>query len=132
MRTIHLRRHRAATRHRPCLSGVPSPGQRSFGLVTLEGEIDMATAGHVRGRLAEAVDEHPHVAVDLARVTFIDCAILGVLVDARQRALRRNHTIGLAAPSPTVTAMLRLTGLDTVFPIFTTHEEARVRMGRSR
>ena len=55
------------------------------------GEVDVFTSIDLRLLIAELLSyEPPHVVVDLGRVSFADCAGLGVLVDAA----RQLHSYG--------------------------------------
>ena len=78
------------------------------GVVAVEGDLDTATAGQLRRRLAA----QPAVRIiDLSAVTFIDAAGLRVLLDAT------THTgttqCRLRAPSRQVTRLYQITELTT-------------------
>jgi anti-anti-sigma factor len=64
----------------------PAPGTTR---VIVSGEIDLSTAGALRDRLLQVLREQaPAVLdVDLARVTFLDCAGVGALVAVRNAAV---------------------------------------------
>ncbi|WP_445281594.1 STAS domain-containing protein [Streptomyces sp. DSM 118148] len=55
--------------------------------------------------------------LDLRPATFIDCAGLGVLCRARNRALARRGRMRLVAESTSFTRLLRLSGLGGVFEV---------------
>ncbi|HEY6308630.1 MAG TPA: STAS domain-containing protein [Candidatus Angelobacter sp.] len=57
------------------------------------------------------------IVLDLALVTAIDAAGLGLLVFLHTRAAGRGCALKLCAPSPQVTRVLALTGLDSVLTI---------------
>jgi anti-sigma B factor antagonist len=50
-------------------------------------------------------------------VTFIDSSALGVLVVARTRGVAKEVDVVLRAPSPQVSRVLQITGLDQIFTI---------------
>jgi anti-anti-sigma regulatory factor len=81
-------------------------------VVELHGDIDLATG-----------DGGGDVLVDLAGVTLIDGASLGVLVRAGRAAERRGRTLHLVAPSAFVQRILMAAGLGDVFSVV--HEERR-------
>jgi anti-sigma B factor antagonist len=94
-------------------------------LVTVSGEIDIATAGQLRDRLAGPVGGGQQVIVDLSRVSFIDAAGAGVLAGAAARAAARGGSLQLAAAGRQVRRVLVLTGLDRSIPLAATVAETR-------
>lgn len=94
-------------------------------LVTVSGEIDITTAGQLRGRLAGPARSGRQVIVDFSRVSFIDAAGAGVLAGAAARAAARGGSLQLAAASWQVRRVLALTGLDRSIPLSATVAEAR-------
>jgi anti-sigma B factor antagonist len=94
-------------------------------VVALEGEIDVYTAPRLRDTLVEAITgQCAHVVVDLEQVAFIDSSGLGVLVGALRRAKEREGTVRLVCTREGILKIFRITGLDQVFPIFSSLEEA--------
>ncbi len=87
-------------------------------VVTVEGEIDVASAPELRTNLHELCTEDAStVAVDLRAVTFLDSSALGVLVGALRRC-RENHTeFRLIINSPRLLKIFEITGLTSVFDI---------------
>ena len=87
-------------------------------LLTVSGEVDMASSTELEVALNGAVDEGiAEIAVDLSEVVFLDSIGMGVLVTAFIRQARRRHRLVLVAPSPRVRRSLELAGLLTVFPL---------------
>ena len=62
--------------------------------------------------------------IDLSGVTFCDASGLAMLVGASRRADLLGGVLRLAAPTPLVATVLRLTGLDSRFETFATVPEA--------
>jgi anti-anti-sigma factor len=91
----------------------PSPGTVR---VAVTGEVDMATATVLRDKLLDALDgQSPSVLeVDLAGVTFLDCAGLGALVAARNAAVQTGRQMRVSHPQPIVRRVLAVTGLITL------------------
>lgn len=94
-------------------------------LVTVSGEIDIATAGQLRGQLAGPAGGGQQVIIDFSRVSFIDAAGIGVLAGAAARAAARGGSLQLAAAGRQVRRVLVLTGLDRSIPLAATVAEAR-------
>ncbi|MGP4003007.1 STAS domain-containing protein [Streptomyces sp. 8N706] len=85
--------------------------------VAVRGELDLVTGDRLLSCLFKAVDEHTSVIVDLSGVTFLDCAGLRPLNDARRRAARMGRQLHLQGVPRTVTRVLRATGLESAFSI---------------
>jgi anti-sigma B factor antagonist len=104
-------------------------------LVTVSGEIDIATAGQLRGQLAGPADGGQRVIVDFSQVSFIDAAGVGVLARAAARAAARGGSLQVAAAGRQVRRVLALTGLDRSIPLAASVAEARAALrsaGNSR
>jgi anti-sigma B factor antagonist len=91
-----------------------------FTVVEVGGELDLATAPQLRHCLHHAIDGGTRqLVIDLRQVSFIDSVGLGVLVGAHGRLLGRGHeggSIQLVCAEGLVVHILRLTGLDRLFP----------------
>lgn len=108
----------------------PFSSERSFlrsdlGLVVLGGELDISTAPQFKSDLCALVDEGvKDIVVDLNEVTFIDSTALGVLIGGVRRVRSAGGVIVLVATGRAVVRALALTGLDRVFTICATREQA--------
>jgi anti-sigma B factor antagonist len=84
-------------------------------VVVVRGEHDLATAGELRSRIEAAVGRATGVVVDLTQATFIDSAVLQVLLTGRDRAGESQIGYVIALGDGTgyaVKRLLELTGLD--------------------
>ncbi|MGH3327000.1 MAG: STAS domain-containing protein [Streptomycetales bacterium] len=89
------------------------------------GEIDIVTAGQLRVGLSDLVAAGGRrVVVDFARVPFCGSAGLDALLFARARVRSRDGWLRLACLQPAVRKMFWVTGLDGVFGVYDTVEEA--------
>ena len=77
-------------------------------VVTVAGEIDMATAAELRECL---VGTQGHVIVDLRGVSFLDSSGIGTLASARTRLLKTGGDLRLRKPQKIVRKALEVTGL---------------------
>lgn len=94
-------------------------------IVTVRGELDLATADPLYRRGSAAIGRHTRLLlVDLAGVSFCDSRGLSALVRIANAADAADCSYGLIAPQPLVTKVLRITGLDRRLPVFPTVEEA--------
>lgn len=101
-------------------------GDDKLKVVHVAGEVDIHTSPALKAALGEAVGSGcPVVVADLSGVMFIDSSGLGVLVGALRRAREAGGELRLVSANDAVIKILRITGLDTVFPLFATLDEAR-------
>ena len=106
----------------PALSVRRSDG---YAIVTISGEIDIARAPALRERLIGLLRPGAsRLVVDLSGVTFCDASGLAVLVGVARRVGLLGGVLRLAAPTPLVSTVLRLTGLASRFEIFAGVPEA--------
>jgi anti-sigma B factor antagonist len=89
-------------------------------VLEIEGEMDLQVVPLLSG-----MDDPPcFLVLDLHGVTFMDCSSLHVLEDARRRAATAGGSVRLAAPSERALRLLKLTGQDRAFPLFSSVREA--------
>jgi anti-sigma B factor antagonist len=94
-------------------------------VVSVSGEIDLDTAPTLREELLRVLsDGPPHLVLDIAKVGFLDSSGLGVLVGTLRRARMLGGSVRIAAPNRQVLEILQMTGLDTVFPVHDTVDDA--------
>ncbi len=95
-----------------------APGAPDVRVVTVRGDLDLATVEPVRARLLHALDAQPdQLVVDLNECGFIDASALGMLLDAHRTCARRGARLTLAGCSTRVQRLLSLTGLRGVFEL---------------
>lgn len=94
--------------------------------LTLKGEIDVYTSPQLKQEIVDAVDDGcVNLLVDLEGVAFIDSSGLGVLVSGLRRVKEQGGTMRLVSTRDGILKIFRITGLDKVFPIFASAEDAR-------
>jgi anti-sigma B factor antagonist len=86
--------------------------ERGCAIVTVAGEIDIATVTRLRERLFELAARGRPLVADLDQVRFIDSAGLGALVGVANRAARYGGSLHVICARPTIRQLFRLTGLD--------------------
>lgn len=83
-------------------------------VVTLHGEVDLATVSILRDCLDEITSNSPErIVVDLAGVTFVDSIGIGVLA-ATYGWLGRSQSLVLRNPTASVRRTLTMAGLDSL------------------
>jgi anti-sigma B factor antagonist len=93
-------------------------------LITVAGEIDIATAPQLRGQLTLLAAGGRPVIADLTGVTFIDAAGLGVLAGAAGKAAASGGSLHVVVGQYQVRRIFALTGLDRQIPLARTRTEA--------
>ncbi|MDO5627652.1 MAG: STAS domain-containing protein [Mobilicoccus sp.] len=97
----------------------------AFTLVEADGDIDLISAPVLRASFERLFrDERIHLVMDLSRVPFIDSTGLGVLVGALRTVKRHGGDIRVVCANPRVLRVFTITGLDQVFTVFDTPDEA--------
>jgi anti-sigma B factor antagonist len=94
-------------------------------VVTVAGEIDIATYHQLRAMLITAVDAGPgSVVVDMEAVEWIDSTGLGTLVGAYKRARDKGGTVQVAAVPDRIAKHFQVTGLTKLFGMHPTIADA--------
>jgi anti-sigma B factor antagonist len=95
-------------------------------VVEIRGEIDIFSAPGLRDELLRVIRRcGPRLALDLAGVTFIDCAGINVLLATRRRARLEDGSVEVIHASPRVRRMISLLGLGWVLGLRQVPEEVR-------
>jgi anti-anti-sigma factor len=82
-------------------------------VVSIGGELDIATADTAVSYLTRVIDRHHGpVTVDLAALRFCDARGLSALLRITRYAEQGDHRFRLASPSPSLVRLLRITALD--------------------
>ena len=99
--------------------------QREHTVLEVGGEIDVYTAPQLRERLIELVEGgQQHIVVDMEQVEFLDSTGLGVLVGGLKRVRALDGSLRLVCGQERILKIFRITGLEKVFAIYPTVEEA--------
>ena len=94
-------------------------------VIGLAGDLDVATVAELRRQLAPRPSASlPDLALDLREVGFMDCAVVGALMTARNEVADAGGCVRLAGPGFGVRRILSLCHLDEVFCIYDTLSEA--------
>jgi anti-sigma B factor antagonist len=97
-------------------------------LVTVAGEIDIATVPQLRAQLAELTGSGPPLVVDLGGVRFIDASGLGALAAAARSAAGSGAGLHVVSAGDRVRRLFAITGLDQQIPLARTVTEALARL----
>jgi anti-sigma B factor antagonist len=94
-------------------------------VVAVTGEIDLFTAPELKAVLSEAVEAgRSRIVVDLTETSFLDSTALGVLIGAVKRLRSRHGVLTIVNTDPNIAKTFEITGLDQIFTIRGTRDEA--------
>ena len=94
-------------------------------VISLGGEIDLYTAPEFKERMVELTEGgKKNIVVDLSEATFIDSTTLGVLVCGVKRLRPSGGGLALVCTDQNITKIFEITGLDRVFSIQGSREDA--------
>ena len=99
-------------------------------VISLKGEVDLYTAPEFKQQLLEVIGQGGReVIVDFSDTTFIDSTTLGVLVGGVKRLRTNDGQLSLVCSDRNITKIFEITGLDRVFTIYPTRDEAVAKLG---
>jgi anti-sigma B factor antagonist len=94
-------------------------------VIALAGEVDLYTAPEFKQELLDVIAKGAkHVVIDLSDTTFIDSTTLGVLVGGVKRLRTNDGQLSLICSDRNITKIFEITGLDRVFTIHASRDEA--------
>jgi anti-sigma B factor antagonist len=101
-------------------------------VIALAGEVDLYTAPEFKQQLLDVIAKGgKEVIVDFSNTTFIDSTTLGVLVGGVKRLRTNDGQLSLVCSDRNITKIFEITGLDRVFTIYPTRNEALSQVGTS-
>jgi anti-sigma B factor antagonist len=94
-------------------------------VLAVRGEIDLFTAPELKQVLAESIEGgRIRIIVDLTDTTFLDSTALGVLIGAVKRLRSRDGALAIVNIDDNIAKTFEITGLDQIFTIVPTRDEA--------
>ena len=97
-----------------------------YELLTVEGELDIATAPRMMGALNEAIaDMAAPLVVDLSEVVFMDSTGLALLMNARARVVRLGHGFAIICPKGPIARVFEIADMVDSLRVCPDHESAR-------
>ena len=94
-------------------------------VITVAGELDLYTSPRLKENMLAAIEAGSlKIVIDMTGVHFIDSSALGVLIGAVKRLKPDDGRLVLVSVDENVNWIFQITGLNSVFEIFATREEA--------
>lgn len=92
----------------------------------VRGELDERTAPTLRQRLDRLIEDRRirHLVLDFRQLTFIDSSGLGVLLGRYRRLQQRGGRMALVRPAAHVRAVLELSGVPRLIPVYASARQA--------
>jgi anti-sigma B factor antagonist len=91
--------------------------RESAAIVTMQGDLDIATEAHATADLAHAMDGCDVLIVDLRELDFLDSTGVRVLLAADLRAREQGLRFGVVRGDGIVARLLDVTRIDKRFPV---------------
>lgn len=99
--------------------------QNQVTLVAVSGRVDSMNANQFGEALNSQIDDgNVHLVLDLSSVEYMSSAGLREIVTTLKRAKKAQGDLRLAQPSQRVREVLEMAGLDTIFRIYPTQDDA--------
>ena len=94
-------------------------------VIAVQGEIDLFTAPEFKVALGDAIDAGVNqIVVDLTETGFLDSTALGVLIGAIKRLRTHGGRLTIVNVDPAIAKTFEITGLDQIFTLCATRDEA--------
>jgi anti-sigma B factor antagonist len=91
----------------------------------LEGEVDVYTAPLLRQEIMDQVDKGTKfILVRLESVEYLDSTGLGILIGGVKRLKEQGGALKLVGPSPRISRIFDITGLNRIFDVYATQADA--------
>ena len=99
-------------------------------VIRLVGEIDLYAAPELKDHVNRSIERgRTRLVIDLSAATFIDSTTLGILVGGMKRLRPRGGTLAVVCPNATMAKIFDITGLNRMFSVHETREEAYEALG---
>lgn len=100
-------------------------------VIELEGEVDVYTAPQLKQQMINLLESgNKQMMIDLTKVEYLDSTALGVLIGGLKRMREMDGNMVLVCPSARIRRVFEITGLDKIFDIYNTADEAQEAVGK--
>ncbi len=101
-------------------------------VLEIEGEVDVYTAPQLKQDIVQIAERGvKHLIINLSKVEYLDSTGLGVLIGGLKRLREGEGNLVLVGPGMRILRIFEITGLDKIFDIYPTEEEAAAKEGVS-
>ena len=114
-----------ATLPRPKSLNIVVALRHGAAIVTPQGNVDYFNMTELKNRIASIIENGcPNVIVDLSRARYIASTTVGILIGQKASAAQRGGDLRLCRLSPGLWKMFGLLGVDSLFELYDTADEA--------
>lgn len=101
-------------------------------VLDIEGEVDVYTSPQLKQEIVKIAETGvKHLVINLSKVEYLDSTGLGVLIGGLKRLRESDGNLILVGPNMRILRIFEITGLDKIFDIYQTEEEASTKEGVS-
>ena len=101
-------------------------------ILKIEGEVDVYTSPQLKEEIVKISQSGvKRLVINLSQVEYLDSTGLGVLIGALKRLREADGNLSLVGPGMRILRIFEITGLDKIFEIFATEEDAAAKEGIS-
>jgi anti-sigma B factor antagonist len=94
-------------------------------ILDLDGEVDVYTAPMLKEAMTRQVDGgKKNLIVNLQQVEYLDSTGLGILIGGVKRLRESQGTLKMFGASPRITRIFDITGLNAIFDVYATEQDA--------
>ena len=99
-------------------------------ILDIEGEVDVYTSPQLKQDLVQIAERGvKRVIINLSKVEYLDSTGLGVLIGGLKRLREADGNLALVGPGMRIQRIFEITGLNKIFDIYATEEEAAAKEG---
>jgi anti-sigma B factor antagonist len=99
-------------------------------ILEIEGEIDVYTSPQLKQEIVKLAEGGvKHLIINLSKVEYLDSTGLGVLIGGLKRLREAEGNLVLVGPALRILRIFEITGLDKIFDIYATEEDAAAKEG---
>jgi anti-sigma B factor antagonist len=101
-------------------------------LLKINGEVDVYTSPQLKQEIVHLAEAGvKHLIINLSQVEYLDSTGLGVLIGGLKRLRESEGKLTLVGPGMRILRIFEITGLDKIFDIYATEQEAAAKEGVS-
>lgn len=99
-------------------------------ILEIEGEVDVYTSPQLKQDLVQFAERGvKRIIINLSKVEYLDSTGLGVLIGGLKRLREVGGNLALVGPGMRIQRIFEITGLNKIFDIYQTEEEAAEKEG---
>ena len=99
-------------------------------ILEIEGEVDVYTSPQLKQDILQLAETGVnYIIINLSKLEYLDSTGLGVLICGLKRLREANGNLALVGPGMRILRIFEITGLNKIFNIYATEEDATAKEG---